>query len=173
MIKSNIFYLFLVAIFLTLSVLSCYWFNNVDSYTDTYSAKENPVLENSENIWYKFKAVLSFLDILGNYSNDEDNYEDINIVDNPIKKSAKVISTFEVNNELENENEKNEQKQEKSVSSSISEVIEDKGVKEKKWYKKYSHWISEKGFYVLKKDGNLELGWQNPQGKTYSISIPY
>jgi hypothetical protein len=170
MIKSNIFYLFLVGIFLTLSALSFYWFNNVDSYTNTHSAKENLILESSANIWHKFNAILSFLDIFSDNSKNQTDYKDIDILDNPIEKSAGVLSTFEINDQLEQEDKK---EQKKSSTASIGEIMEEKQVKEEKWYKDSSQWISKKGFYAFKKDNSLELGWQNSQGKTYSISIPY
>lgn len=170
MIKSNIFYLFLVAIFLTLSVLSFYWFNNVDSYTNTHSAQENPVLESSANIWHKLNAILDFLDILGDNSKNEKDYKDIDIFDNPIEQGVGVLSTFEVNDQLEQEDKK---VQEQSASASIGEIMEERQVKEKKWYQKSNQWISKTGFYAFKKENSLELGWQNSQGKTYSINIPY
>lgn len=174
MIKSNIFYLFLVAIFLTLSALSFYWFNNVDSYTDTHSAQSNPVLETSTNIWHKFNAVLDFLDILGDNSSNEKVNKDIDLLDNPIEKSASVVSTFEINQQTENiNNNENIEKKKESNSASINDIMEKKEVKEKKWYQKTSQWISKTGFYAFKKDSNLELGWQSSKGKTYSISIPY
>jgi hypothetical protein len=170
MLKSNTFYLFLVAIFLTLSALSFYWFNNVDSYTNTHSAKENPLLEGSANVWHKFNAVLEFLDVIGDSSGNENDYNKANAFDNPIKKSANVLSSFEVNDQLEQEI---KSKELESASPSINELMEERELKEKPWYQRSSKWISKKGFYVFKKDRSLELNWQSSKGKTYSISIPY
>jgi hypothetical protein len=170
MIKSNAFYLFLVGIFLTLSALSFYWFNNVDSYTDTHGAKENTLLQGSTNVWNKLNAILDFLDILGDNSQADSNDKDIYIFDNPIKKSAGVINSFEVNSLLEQEN---KEAQKKSTNYSIGDIMEEKEIKEKTWYQKSDNLISKTGFYAFKRDNNLELGWQSSKGKTYSINIPY
>lgn len=170
MIKSNVFYLFLVGIFLTLSVLSFYWFNNVDSYTNTHSANENYILESSANIWHKFNAVLVFLDIFSDKSKNQSDYNNINILDNPIEKGVKLASTLEVNEEIKNESK--DEEQDLSLKS-INHVVEEGSLKGKKWYKNFSQWIYKKGFFAFKKNSSLELGWQNYQGKTYSINIPY
>ncbi|MFP4514465.1 MAG: hypothetical protein ACLFNO_00470 [Parcubacteria group bacterium] len=163
--KNNIFYLFVVGIFLTLSALSFYWFNNVNTYTETN--KSNNIVENSANIWYKFNSILDFLDIIGNNSSNQ--AKGVDMLDNPIENSANVLSTFKIDNELEQEIEY----QEGSISPSFNELVEEKQLKEKTWYKKYSQWISQKGFYTFKKENLLEVGWQNSLGKTYSISIPF
>ncbi len=170
MIKSNIFYLFLVAVFLTLSALSFYWFNNVDNYTNTHSAKGNAILESSVNVWHKFNAILSFLDIIGDNSNNQNDYKDIDVLDNPIEKGVKLASTLEINEEIKNINKSEEQE---ATTKSVNDIIEEKSIKEKKWYKNSNNWLSKKGFYAFKKENTLELGWQNSQGKTYSISVPY
>jgi hypothetical protein len=168
MIKNNIFYLFLVAIFLILSVLSFYWFNNVDSYTNTYNTEEDVIFKKSVDVWYKFNAILSFLDILDNDSKNQNDNKNISVLDNPIEKGVKLASTLEIEEEIKNKSE-----EQTATTKSINNIIEEKRIKEKEWYKNSDNWLSKKGFYASKSDNVLELGWQSSQGKTYSINIPY
>jgi hypothetical protein len=168
MIKNNIFYLFLVAIFLILSVLSFYWFNNVDSYTNTYNTEEDVIFKKSVDVWYKFNAILSFLDIFDNDSKSQNDNKNISALDNPIEKGVKLASTLEIEEEIKNKSE-----EQTATTKSINNIIEEKRIKEKEWYKNSDNWLSKKGFYASKSDNVLELGWQSSQGKTYSINIPY
>jgi predicted RND superfamily exporter protein len=174
MIKNNLFYLLLVFIFLILSALSFYWFNNVDSYTNTYSAQNNPILENSVKILYKFNVVLDFLDILGDNSLNEKDYNKVNSLATSIEKSSNTVDTFTIAEQLKNDKKlENVNNKEGTVATNGSEVIEIRDFKEKKWYQKFSQYLSKIGLFAFKKDNYLKLGWQSFKGKIYSINIPY
>jgi hypothetical protein len=170
MIKKDIFYLFLVGIFLVLSALSFYWFNNVDSYTNTHNTKKNTLVENSANAWNKLNNVLNFLDILGHNSKEDNNDKDIYTVNNSIKNSDDFIKKLEI---VDESNQKNEQIGGELSSSSIIKIIEQKEIEEKRWYQKIGYHLSKTGLYTFKSENILELGWQNSKGKTYRLNIPY
>jgi len=163
--NNNFLWLLLVVGFLILSTLSFYWFNSVEQDESTHSFQSNPMQEGIYQVWYNFSSVISFLDIIGNNNN---------------KKEVKTEESFtlgDIGIKKKDKNEENNKKEEVDINNqantSASQLIENKKIEQKEWYKNLSSYLSKKGFYSLKIDNKIELGWQSKWGKIYNIKIPY